>query len=109
MVKVVKLDDVIAMNPDRTGHTLLDENQGCVNGCRAGVSIYRRTEYDVANAHDDQEGFFVLEGKGYALIDNEEITMEPGMSFMIPAGTPHAMKCDSEYRYCKVFWFHGAC
>ena len=31
--------------PERTGHTLLDEDQGCVKGCRMGVSLYRNTEY----------------------------------------------------------------
>ncbi len=110
MIPYVKLDEVIASAGRRTGYNLLDENEGCVNGCRCGVSIYRRTEYDLshATAHDDQEGFFVLEGRGRALIGDEELIMEPGMCFMVPAGVVHAMKRETDCEYCKVFWFHAA-
>ena len=108
MVPYVKMDEVIEAEGKRTGYTLLDERHGCVNGCRLGVSVYSFDEYGVSNAHEDQEGFLVLEGRGTALIDGEELALEPGMAFMIPAGTPHAMKKAAESEYCKVLWFHGA-
>lgn len=108
MIPYVRVEDVIRENGDRSGYTLLDERHGCVNGCRCGVSIYRYAEYGKANAHEDQEGFFVLEGRGRALIDGEELLLEPGMSFMIPAGVPHTMRREDDSEYCKVFWFHGA-
>ena len=63
MIPYTTLDSIIAQMPERTGHTLLDEKQGCVNGCRMGVSLYRSTEYHMPQKHDDQEGFFVLDGK----------------------------------------------
>ena len=75
MIPYTTLDSIIAQMPERTGHTLLDENQGCVKGCRMGVSLYRNTEYHMPQKHDDQEGFFVLDGKGYALINGEEIPL----------------------------------
>ena len=108
MIQYVKLDEVIASAGSRTGYNLLDEKEGCVNGW-CGVSIYRRTEYDLihATAHDDQEGFFVLEGRGRALIGGEELVMEPGVCFMVPPGVVHAMKRDADCEYCKVFWFHA--
>lgn len=108
MIPYVRLDEVMEKAGKRTGYTLLDERHGCVNGCRLGISVYVLDEYGSANAHEDQEGFFVLEGRGMALIDGEELVLEPGMAFMIPAGTPHAMKRDKDYDYCKVLWFHGA-
>ncbi len=108
MIPYVKLDEVMAKEGTKTGYTLLDERHGCVNGCRCGVSVYTRDEYPGANAHEDQEGFFVLEGRGKALIGGEELVMEPGMCFVIPAGVPHAMKRDKDCEACKVFWFHGA-
>lgn len=107
MIPYVKLQDLMAKET-RTAYTLLDESMGCVNGCRLGISIYRFDEYPKASAHEDQEGFFVLEGKGLALIDGEELAMEPGMSFMIPAGVEHTMKRAPESEFCKVLWFHGA-
>ena len=45
MIPYTTLDSIIAQMPERTGHTLLDEDQGCVKGCRMGVSLYRNTEY----------------------------------------------------------------
>ena len=108
MIPYVKLDEIMARDGMRVGYTLLDENQGCVNGCRMGISFYSMDEYGKATAHDDQEGFFVLEGQGRALIDGEEIIMEPGMAFMVPAGVTHVMKREPGYKYCKVLWFHGA-
>lgn len=110
MIPVVRLEEVIAANPGKTGHDLIGEAQGCVNGCRCGVSIYTRTEFDEdgGKAHLDQEGFFVLEGRGVALIDGEELILEPGMSFVIPAGVQHTMKRSVDSECCKVFWFHAA-
>ena len=110
MIPYVKLQELMEKNSDnpRSSYTLLDESMGCVNGCRCGISFYNWTEYKKGSAHEDQEGFFVLEGKGYAMIGGEEMVMEPGMAFMVPAGVEHAMKCDPAYEYCKVLWFHGA-
>lgn len=110
MIPYVKLEEVMAAAGRRTGYGLLDEAHGCVNGCRCGVSVYRREEYDLdrAQAHEDQEGFFVLEGRGRALVGGEELIMEPGVCFMVPAGVVHAMKKEKGCQDCKVFWFHAA-
>ena len=110
MIPFARLEEVMAAAGRRTGYTLLDEKDGCTGGCRCGISIYRREEYDLerAAAHEDQEGFFVLEGRGRALIGGEELVMEPGVCFVVPAGTLHAMKRDADCEYCKVFWFHAA-
>ena len=53
------------------GFSLLDENNGCVNGCCCGVSRYTKTEYQIPGCHDDQEGFMVLSGNGYAKLGEE--------------------------------------
>ncbi len=55
MISVAKLDDVIKNMGKRTGYELIGEKDGCVNGCRCGVSVYTREEYDLthAGAHDD--------------------------------------------------------
>ena len=80
MIPYTTLDSIIAQMPERTGHTLLDENQGCVKGCRMGVSLYRNTEYHMPQKHDDQEGFFVLDGKGYEMCIRDRIhTVQRGL------------------------------
>ena len=41
MIPYTTLDSIIAQMPERTGHTLLDEDQGCVKGCRIPLSEHR--------------------------------------------------------------------
>lgn len=108
MIPYVKLDEIVKKVGRRTGYVLLDESSGCVNGSSCGVSFYVREEYGVPQSHDDQEGFFVLEGYGKALVGGEELALEPGMCFMVPAHVPHIMKKDKGCPVCKVFWFHAA-
>lgn len=108
MVSFVKFDEVMEKEGRKGGCTLLDERHGCVNGCRCGISMYKDDEYGKASVHDDQEGFYVLEGRGRALVGEEEIMMEPGVAFMVPAGVSHVMKREPGCECCKVLWFHGA-
>ena len=108
MISFVKMAEVIANEGKKTGYTLLDERHGCVNGSKCGVSLYTMEEYGKVGCHDDQEGFFVLEGHGKAMIGDEEIDLEPGVTFMVPAHVGHSMKKDKDCDVCKVFWFHAA-
>ena len=108
MIPFVKIDEVIASKGKQLGYLLLGEYEGCVNGCCLGVSVYTDTEYGKSASHEDQEGFFVLEGNGKALINGEEIELEPGMSFIVPAGVEHVMKAAEKGKVCKILWFHAA-
>lgn len=108
MVPYVKLEEVIKEQGEKLGYLLLGEEQGCVNGCCFGVSVYTEKEYGEAAAHEDQEGFYVLEGFGKAMIGGEEIALEPGMAFVVPAGVEHVMKAAENSAVCKVLWFHAA-
>jgi quercetin dioxygenase-like cupin family protein len=108
MISYVKLADILEAEGTKSGYTLLDDRHGCVNGSRCGISMYRNEEYGKAGQHDDQEGFFVLEGSGKAIVGDEEIDMEPGVAFMVPAHVEHAMKKDKGCEVCKVFWFHAS-
>lgn len=87
--------------------TLLGEEQGCTNGCCAGISYYSMTEYTPAAVHEDQEGFIVLSGRGWAKIGGEEFLVEPETAFIAPKGTKHQMKSASETERLVVFWFHA--
>ncbi len=57
----------------------LTEANGCINGCCSGVTICSETEFNPEPGfHDDQEGFFVLEGNGFVRLDNEEFEVKAG-------------------------------
>ena len=88
--------------------TLLTNRNGCAAGCRTGLLYYRQTEYVQGGVHEDQEGFFVLEGQGRAQVGEEEFPIEPGTSFLAPAGVPHYIKRDESCPYVKLFYFHAS-
>ena len=91
-----------------SAYKLLTEAHGCVNGCHAGISVYDTTTYLTPGIHEDQEGFVVLSGKGWAKVGEEEQAIEPGTAFMAPKGVPHAIKTASAQEPVVVFWFHAA-
>jgi mannose-6-phosphate isomerase-like protein (cupin superfamily) len=109
MKPYIRLKDVPPMQaPGHASYPLLDERHGCVKGCKTGVSIYLGLDWSPAGVHDDQEGFIVLEGRGWAKLGGEEFPLEPDTCFMAPAGTPHAMKRNPDTPRLKLFWFHAA-
>ncbi|WP_444644129.1 cupin domain-containing protein [Caproiciproducens sp. R1] len=89
-------------------HYMLKEENGCVAGCSAGISIHTKTEYPAPGNHADQEGFLVLEGTGWAKVGSQEFKIEPETSFIVPANMPHTIKKDIDSIPVKVFWFHAA-
>lgn len=100
------------VSPDPSGApfkgTLFDEKDGCTNGCRCGISYYVATELTKGAAHEDQEGIYIIEGHGKALIDGQIIDLYPGVAVMIPPGVFHCMVRDEDCEYVKSFWFHSA-
>lgn len=100
--------NTIIENSVKRGGTVLDESQGCVNGCKAGITTYSNEDYKVAGVHDDQEGFYVVSGTGYAKFGDEECKIIPGITMIAPAGVPHQIKADSKATPVVVFWFHAA-
>lgn len=104
----VDVNKIIEENVGKNGIEALGVQNGCVSGCRAGVTFYRDTEYNKGGVHDDQEGFYVLEGYGKALFGEEEFDVYPGVSMIAPAGVRHSIKRNNDSSPVKVFWFHSA-
>lgn len=87
---------------------LLAEENGCQAGCRSGLLMYTQLEYIQGGVHEDQEGFYVLEGTGKALVGENEFPLSPGICFIVPPGFYHAIKRDAECSNIKLFFFHAA-
>ena len=94
--------------PGHVSYPLLKAEHGCLNGFSSGFTIYTATQYTPPGAHEDQEGFVVVEGWGWAKVGNEEFHLEPDTCFIAPAGVAHAIKKDRDSPDLKVCWFHGA-
>jgi len=105
----VRLKDVEAtQRPYYTSQYLVNEENGCVAGCFTGISSHHRTEYPNSQSHEDQEGFLVLQGTGWAKVGEQEFKLEPETAFIVPAGVDHAVRRDEDSEVLKVFWFHAA-
>ena len=73
-----------------------------------GVTVYSDPEYTHTGVHEDQEGFFVLEGSGIAKIGDVEFPVSAGTAFICPANTWHSIRRDENSAHVAVFWFHSA-
>ena len=95
---------------DGPGHysvTMLNEENGCSAGLQMGYMIYESAEYLSFAVHDDQEGFFVLEGAGFASIDGEETPIAPGDAIIVPVGKSHSFRKSADVPVLKMFSFHA--
>jgi Mannose-6-phosphate isomerase len=89
-------------------YRMLSEKEGCVNGCCSGINYVYAEEYPAPGIHDDQEGFLVIDGTGWAKVGEEEFRIEPDMCYIAPKDVAHCIKKDSEVEFVKIFWFHSA-
>jgi len=109
MLKVVHEDDLkLNEGSGHRGGVLVDHVQGAKKGFCMGISVYDSLEYNQPGVHDDQEGFYVLEGNGMVKINEEEYPISKGSSFIALDGEPHSIKKDPGCKYVKVLWAHGA-
>jgi mannose-6-phosphate isomerase-like protein (cupin superfamily) len=92
----------------QAGGLLIGPDNGSTGGFCMGVSYYPLIEYGKPGVHEDQEGFYVLEGCGMAKVGDEEFPVRPGSCFIANKGVPHTMKRDPASPPIKVLWCHGA-
>ena len=97
--------DVLA--PGRGG-TLIGPAQGAVGGYCLGITRCDREEYSAPGVHEDQEGFYVLEGRGMARVGAEEFEIGPGTAFLVAKGVPHTVRRLPGSPTLKLLWSHGA-
>ena len=95
------------LKPDKGG-TLIGPAHGAVKGYCLGISVCDREEYNAPGTHPDQEGFYVLEGRGMAKIGDEEFEISPGVAFLAAKGVPHTVRKLPGSPPLKLLWSHGA-
>ena len=108
MNKINEIEIEYIKNDSHSGGTLIDSSNGAENGFCMGISEYFSEEFGELGIHDDQEGFYVIEGKGFAKVGNKEFFITKGDSFIVKAGIKHVLKKDINANVLKVLWSHGA-
>ena len=73
----------------QAGGLLIGRDNGATRGFCMGVSYYASTEYGPPGVHEDQEGFYVLEGRGTAKVGDEEFDLVPDRLVVVPPGVLH--------------------
>lgn len=58
-------------------------------GLEVGVYVLVAPEPDHQSAHDDDELYVVLEGRGILTIEGESMSVEEGTAAFVPAGADH--------------------
>jgi mannose-6-phosphate isomerase-like protein (cupin superfamily) len=49
---------------------------------------------------DSDEVFYCISGAGFGVLEDRDIRLEVGQTFIVPAGTMHALKTDGEIYVC---------
>jgi len=99
--------DILKSKPDG-GVKFIGEANGCTRGFCMGIGVYRSEEYNPPGIHEDQEGFYVIQGEGFARVGDEEFAIKPGTFFVALKGVPHSVKAAKGKGPVKVLWAHGA-
>ena len=86
--------------------SLVDAENGCVNGCMTGITSYTTPTYKDKAYHDFQEGFYAISGNGFAIVGEQEFAVRPGMSFIVPRQTSHQFRVVGDAPL-ELFWFHA--
>jgi mannose-6-phosphate isomerase-like protein (cupin superfamily) len=83
-----------AMDVESTRRRLVAANGGyeivhTSPGLEVGVYVLVAPEPDHQEAHEDDELYVVLEGRGVLTIEGESMTVEEGKAAFVPAGADH--------------------
>ncbi|AEV29239.1 cupin domain-containing protein [Sphaerochaeta pleomorpha str. Grapes] len=96
---------VIKNFPGAISQIVFDEENSPITGFSAMVNEFQNTEFLPFGIHEDNEGFFVLEGTGSMIVADEEFAISAGFSMIVPAHTVHAIRKTGEAKL-KIFLFH---
>ena len=89
------------------GAELIGAANGATNGFCLGIELYYAEEFGEPGIHDDQEGFYILEGTGKAKIGDQVFDIRPGSALIAPRGVPHCIIKDPGSGPLKAVWCHG--
>jgi quercetin dioxygenase-like cupin family protein len=64
-----------------------------------GLNAFEPGQEHALHAHEGMDKVYqVIEGNGVFLLEDNEITMEPGMMLVAPEGVPHGIRNDGTER-----------
>lgn len=72
-----------------------------------GLAIMEPGEALPLHTHDVEEFTLILEGEGTEVLGEETLALSPGMTVLVPAGTPHRLSNTGNRPLKTVFGYPG--
>jgi mannose-6-phosphate isomerase-like protein (cupin superfamily) len=91
-VKIVRSDQIEAVQPLKPGcheRWIFNKNNTPTDNLTFMAAIIEPGKSSGLHAHDVEECFYVLRGRGKVLIGDEEHGLEPDLCIYCPPATPH--------------------
>jgi mannose-6-phosphate isomerase-like protein (cupin superfamily) len=104
----IHVQENAALTKQPGGAQLIGPEQSATKGFCIGITYYDQEVYNPPGVHDDQEGFYVLAGRGVAKVGDEELEIRPGTAWIARKGVPHSLKKKPGSEPVKLLWSHGA-
>ena len=104
----IHVNEAEALKGKPAGGLLIGPDHGATCGYCLGIATYDKEDYGTPGVHEDQEGFYVISGRGMAKVGDEEFPLRPGTAFIAQKGVPHQVKKAPGAKPVKLLWSHGA-
>ena len=92
-------------HPGAYSDPIFDADSAPVGAFCAMLNVFFSDEYPEPGVHEDNEGFFVVSGRGKMRIGGAEYDLVPGSAMVAPAGVRHAIKKTGS-EDLRVFLYH---
>lgn len=109
MRNVVDARDVegVRKTPSRISKLLLSEGSVGARNFSMGLNITAVGSMIPDHSHDnEEEGMFIISGKGKLIVEGEEQELHPGMAIYVPPGVKHSI-VNTGKEELKLVWVYA--
>ena len=93
--KLTRPEEHAVFQPDKMGKQTLFHSARML----VGLNAFEPGQEHKLHAHEGMDKmYFVLEGRGLFLLENEELPMEPGQMLVAPENVPHGVRNTGDER-----------
>lgn len=91
--------------PGAHSHALLTRDEAPTKGCCTMLNYFYSESFHTPGVHEDNEGFYVVDGVGEIDIGGKLFSVSKGTSIIVPAGVEHSIRKIGD-KDLEVFIFH---
>jgi len=109
MYKIVQVDEIEWSQPAENSigalsKKVIDPEHADTKYINFRLGCYQPGTFASPHSHEDAENiFYILQGKGVAVLDGERFPIGPGTLIFIPAKVEHALYCTGDENLTFVF------